>query len=159
MTCDVRRACLPIGSSTVIIISASPPPPSNPYIHCWSCALVSRVQVYPWLQRRTLMGRSATWAACTTVALALLKTSLKRCGFTSLLPPKDILIHCSVSLPVTRKVDAFVETRRKPFAGTGAHKQRVALSLQTLCRGCARDSYSFTCTHARIKGFCLVFNS
>ena len=45
---------------------------------------------------------------------------------------------------------AFVKTRPKPFAGTGVHKQQVALTLQTLCGCCARDSYSFTYTHTHI---------
>ena len=73
------------------------------------------------------------------MAMALLKTALKRCGGTSLLPPKDILQHCTVSLSVTSTVEAFAKTRPKPFAGTGAHKQRVTLTLQPLCRGCTRE--------------------
>ena len=101
-----------------------------------------------WLQRRTLMRRRSAWASCTTMAMALLKTTLKRYGGTSLLPPKDILRHCTASLNVTSSVEAFVKTRRKPFAGTGAHKQRVILTLHPICRGCARDSYSFTYTRA-----------
>ena len=91
------------------------------------------------LRRRTLIGRSAAWASCTKKAVALLKTSLKLCGCTSLLPPKDFLQHCSMSLTVTSSVEAFVKTRPQPFAGTGAHKQRVTLVLQMLCTGCARD--------------------
>ena len=41
------------------------------------------------LQRRTFTGRSGSWASCTLKAWALLKTPQKRCGGTSLLPPKD----------------------------------------------------------------------
>ena len=82
------------------------------------------------------------------VAMALLETTLKRCGCTSLLPPKGIPLHCPMSVSVTSTVNAFAKTRRKPFAGTGAHKQWVTQTLQPLCRGCARDSYSFTYTHA-----------
>ena len=92
------------------------------------------------LHRRTLMRRSTAWAACTSEALP--KTTLKRCGCTSLLPPKDILMHYTGSLAVTRKGEAFVKTRPKPFAGSAAHKQRVTLMLQSICVGCARDSYS-----------------
>ena len=61
-----------------------------------------------WLQRRTWMMHSAPWATCTLKALALLKTALKRCGCASLLPPKDILMHCTMSLAVTSSVEALV---------------------------------------------------
>ena len=44
---------------------------------------------------------------------------------------------------VTSAVKSFAGTS----TGTGAHKQRVTLTLQANCRGCARDSYSFTYTH------------
>jgi hypothetical protein len=52
---------------------------------------------------------------------------------------QDILKHCSLSLPITRT--PFVNTRPKPFDGTGAHKQAAGhiLTLQPLCGGCARD--------------------
>jgi len=91
------------------------------------------------LQRRTLMRRSSSWATCTSVAMALLETTLKRCGCTGWLLPKDILQHCTGSLPFTRTARAFLKTRRKPFTGTGAHKQRVNQTLQPLCRGWPRD--------------------
>ncbi len=75
------------------------------------------------------------------MAKALLETTLKRCGVTILLPPKDILRHCTWSLTVTSTVytvQVFARARRKPFAGTGAPKQRVTLELQTSCRAWAR---------------------
>ena len=50
-----------------------------------------RLRFIGWLQRRALMAHSAAWATCMIVAKALLKTTLKRCGGSSLLPPKDIL--------------------------------------------------------------------
>jgi hypothetical protein len=50
---------------------------------------------------------------------------------------QDILKHRSLSLPITRT--PFVKTGPKPFDGTGAHKQRVTLTLQPLCGGFARD--------------------
>jgi hypothetical protein len=34
--------------------------------------------------------------------MASLETTLKRCGGTSLLPPKDFLMHCTKSLAATR---------------------------------------------------------
>ncbi len=43
------------------------------------------------LQRTTLIGGSTAWAARSL--MALLKTTLKRCGCASLLPPKGILQH------------------------------------------------------------------
>ena len=45
--------------------------------------------------RLALMWHSTAWATCTALALVLLKTTLQRCGFSSLLPPKDILKHRS----------------------------------------------------------------
>ena len=92
-----------------------------------------------WLQRRALMAHSAGWAKCSAMAMALLKTTLKGCGGTSLLPPKDILGDCGGLLPVTSSVKVFVRTRRQPFAGTGAPKQRVTLTLHTSCRGWVRE--------------------
>jgi hypothetical protein len=44
------------------------------------------------------------------MAMALLKTTLKRCGGTSLLLPKDILKQCTASLIVTTEVEAFLKT-------------------------------------------------
>jgi hypothetical protein len=71
------------------------------------------------------------------MASALLKTPLKRCGCTGLLLPKDILKHCTTSLPFTRKVKlaSFVRTGTKPFIGTGAHKQRVTNTRNMLGGG------------------------
>ncbi len=87
-----------------------------------------RSRFFSWLQRRAWMRHSAAWAACTTLAKALLETTLKRCGAASLLPPKDILQHCTGSLTVTSAVSVLLlQTWRKPFAGTGAPKQRVTL--------------------------------
>jgi hypothetical protein len=62
-------------------------------ICCSICARelhVSQQQLYPpsWLQYRALMRHSANLATCTKWAMALLETTLKRCGGTSLLPPK-----------------------------------------------------------------------
>ena len=94
------------------------------------------------LQRRTLMWHSAAWATCTMKALALLETTLKRCGCSSLLPPKDILQHCTGSLAVTRKVEAFVKTRPKPFAGTGAQKQRVTMARESSGKGSRYGQYA-----------------
>ena len=54
------------------------------------------------LQRRTLMRRSAALASCTSQAMALLKTTLKRCGGGSLLPPKDILMQIEKGRHVSR---------------------------------------------------------
>ena len=49
-------------------------------------------------------------------------------------PPKAILKHCTWSLSVTSTVKVLLQTWMKPSAGTGAHKQRVGLSLHMLCR-------------------------
>ncbi len=94
-----------------------------------------RVRCIGWLQRRALMRHSSSWDTCTTMALALLMTKLKRGGCTGLLPPKDILGHCTWSLAVTGAVAVLLQTLRKPFAGTGAPKQRVTVTLQPIC-GC-----------------------
>ncbi len=51
-----------------------------------------------------VLVKATAWESCTLMALVLLKTALKRCGGTSLLPPKGILMHCSVSLNVTSTV-------------------------------------------------------
>ena len=67
-----------------------------------------RLRCIGWLQRRTLMRRRTAWAVCTTNALALLMTLLRRCGCTSLLPPKEILQHCSMSVSFTSAVEAFL---------------------------------------------------
>ena len=76
-------------------------------------------------------------------------TSLKRCGFTSLPLPKDILQHCSLSLAITSMgIKVFVKTLPKPFAGTSAHNQRVTLTLHLLCGGVATDSFH---SHARTR--------
>ena len=85
------------------------------------------------------MQRSANLATPAAAFAVLLKTSLKRCGGTSLQPPKDIRRHCTGPLNVTSVVSVLLQTWRKPFAGTGAPKQRVTLELQMLCRGCTRD--------------------
>jgi len=98
------------------------------------------------LQRRTLMRRSAALASCTSQAMALLKTTLKRCGGGSLLPPKDILKHCTALLNVTTKVEAFLKTRPKLFAGIGARKQRVTMALRPLCGMQQRLRADFTPT-------------
>jgi hypothetical protein len=74
------------------------------------------------------------------MAKALLKTTLKRCGGSSLQPPKDILEHCTGSLNVTRTVLVLAGTSPKPFAGTGSPKQRVILTLQRIWRGWALNS-------------------
>ena len=93
------------------------------------------------LQRRHLIRRSSDWVTCTSMASASPKTSLKRCGCTSLLPPKESLKHCTTSRPVTMKVKAFVRTGPKPFFGTGALKQRVTVKIvltvtwNVLCTG------------------------
>lgn len=71
------------------------------------------------------------------MAQALLKTTLKRCGCCSLLPPKDILRHCAMSVLVTSTDTVLLQTWRKPFTGTGAPKQLVALVLQASCTGWA----------------------
>ena len=84
------------------------------------------------------MQRSANLATPAAAFAVLLKTSLKRCGYTSLLPPKDILKHCTWSLSITSTVSVLLQTWRKRFAGTGAPKQRVTLKLQTSCAGWAR---------------------
>ena len=89
-----------------------------------------------WLLHRALIWRRTNWASCTARALALLETTLKRCGGASLLPPKDIPQHCTMLLSVMRKVTEFVGTRLKPFAGTGSPKPLVTLTQQLICRGC-----------------------
>jgi hypothetical protein len=59
-----------------------------------------------------------------------LKTTLKRCGGSSLLPPKDILQHCTGSLFITITVSVLLETMPRQFDGTGARIQRVTPVLQ-----------------------------
>ena len=90
----------------------------------------NRFRFFGWLQRRALMARSMSSAACTNMPLASLKATLKRCGGTSSLPPKGIHLHPSPSPNITSKaVVVFVRTRLQPFAGTGAPKQRATLTL------------------------------
>jgi hypothetical protein len=89
-----------------------------------------RLRGIGWLQYRALIGHSASLAAITLMALGLIKTTLKRCDCSSLLPPKGILEHCTGSQPVSGK---------KPFACSGAPLQGVAFMLQTLCSICARE--------------------
>ncbi len=101
-----------------------------------------RLRFIGWLQRRALMKHSAAWASCTSMAMAVIKMTLKRCGCSSLLPPKDILKHCTGSLSVTSTVQVFARAGRKPFAGTGAPNQRVTLELQLLFLTCVRDALS-----------------
>jgi hypothetical protein len=67
--------------------------------------------------------------------MELLKTTLKRFGGGSLLPHKDFLQHCTMPLAVTRTATVLLQTFRKPFAGTGAPKQRVMLTLHAIWRG------------------------
>jgi hypothetical protein len=69
------------------------------------------------------------------MAGVLLLTKLKRCGGTSLLAPKDTLMHCSRSLSVTSAVGVFLKTMQKPCTGTDAHMQRVTLTLQLNLKG------------------------
>ena len=76
------------------------------------------------------MAHSTSSAACTTMAVALLETPLKRCGGGCLLPPKDILKHCLRSDSVTTSV---VVTWRKPSAGSSAPRQLDTLGPQRLC--------------------------
>jgi len=49
----------------------------------------------------------------------------------------NILVHCTGSLNVTSAVSVLLQTWQKPFAGTGAPKQRVTQTLQPICRGWA----------------------
>ena len=90
-----------------------------------------RKRCFGWPQHRALMALITPWA-CTSIAKVLIKTALKRCGGTSLLPHKDILQHCTLLLSVTSEVKVLLQTWRKPFAGTGAPKQRVTLELHPL---------------------------
>ena len=71
--------------------------------------------------------------------MALLKTALKRCVGSIFLPPKDILQDCSRLMTGTSTLKVLLKTWRKPFAGTGAPKQWVALKLHPSCRGWARE--------------------
>jgi hypothetical protein len=55
--------------------------------------MLKRLRCIGWLQRRALMAHSTAWESYTSFAKALLETALNRCGGSSLLPPKDILLH------------------------------------------------------------------
>ena len=68
-----------------------------------------------------------------------------------MLPPKEILVHCTRSLHVTSSVKVFARARRQPFAGTGAPKKRASLELQPSCGGCARDALAYTRTHTHSR--------
>jgi hypothetical protein len=122
--------------------SMHPPPHPSPDLADLCMIAPKRLRFIGWLQRRALMKHSAAWASCTSMAMALIKMTLKRCGCSSLLPPKDILKHCTGSLSVTSSVAVFARARRQPFAGTGAPNQRVTLELQLLFLTCVRDAPS-----------------
>ena len=106
----------------------------------------NRMRLFGLLQSKASMRHSTLLATCTAAAVvALLETMLKRYGGGSLLPPKDILRYCLISLNVTRTAAALLQTRLKPFAGTSAPKQRVALTLNSRCRDCSANSLSNNC--------------
>ena len=98
-----------------------------------------RLRISGWLQLRALMWHSANLASCSSLVIALFETGLKGCGCCTLPPPKDILRHCMRLLLVMSTVTVLLQTWPKPFAGTGAPKQRATLTLQASYRSWARE--------------------
>jgi hypothetical protein len=80
------------------------------------------------------------------VALALLMTTLKRCGCSSLLPPKGVLKHLVGSLSVTSKVSVFLQSYVASHLLAQAPMQQIALEVQKVRGGCKRSKSCKCCS-------------